>query len=127
MRFSHNLVSIGSMFSWVGVHTVSPTGLKLNRAWHVRQLLFALIPPLSMYGVCLYVFQPKYEAAVKHIHNLNESMKIEVNCTNYNSIVCIYTVLGKPQLSTHSLVYYTSSGRFILILSGNLIFHLPSY
>ena len=32
---------------WWSVRDASPSGLKLNRAWHTRQFLFALIPPFS--------------------------------------------------------------------------------
>ena len=32
---------------WWNVRDASPSGLKLNRAWHTRQFLFALIPPFA--------------------------------------------------------------------------------
>ena len=33
------------MVRWWNVSDVSPSGLRLNRAWYIRQFLFALIPP----------------------------------------------------------------------------------
>lgn len=33
------------MVRWWQVNQETPSGLRLNRAWHVRQFLFALIPP----------------------------------------------------------------------------------
>ncbi len=41
---------------WWNVNNVSPSGLRLNRAWHLRQFLVALIPPACAWvmfeGVC---------------------------------------------------------------------------
>jgi hypothetical protein len=31
---------------WWQIHEVSPSGLKLNYVWHIRQFAFALVPPL---------------------------------------------------------------------------------
>lgn len=33
---------------WWNVGKESPSGLKLNRAWHLRQFLFALVPPTML-------------------------------------------------------------------------------
>ena len=32
---------------WWNVRDASPSGLKLNRAWHTRQFFFALLPPFA--------------------------------------------------------------------------------
>ena len=37
------------MVRWWQVRGEAPSGLKLNRAWHVRQLLFALLPPAGAF------------------------------------------------------------------------------
>ena len=35
------------MVRWWNVKSTTPSGITINRAWHLRQFLFALIPPVT--------------------------------------------------------------------------------
>lgn len=80
------------MFSWLGVHSVTPTGLRLSRAWHFSQFSLAMIPPLLAYLYCEFVWKEEYKDAVLHVHNTQESMKNEVRnqvMFKMSSISCV--------------------------------------
>jgi len=68
---------------WWQVRGETPSGLKLNRAWHVRQLLFALVPPTA----CLIMFEAlrRWDDKHKHTKKMEELKKRAVLVQDQNA------------------------------------------
>lgn len=66
------------MVRWWNVHDVSPSGLRFNRAWYIRQFLFALIPPACV----LVLFEAVSRSETRRkLGNLSIKDGIEKNST----------------------------------------------
>jgi len=55
---------------WWNVRNETPSGLKLNRVWHVRQLLFALLPPTA--ALLVFYSLNQWDQKYQHSQALHE-------------------------------------------------------
>ena len=55
---------------WWNVSRISPSGLKLNYVWHLRQLGYALIPPTIAFVVVVFVDDFEKRVTLINITNL---------------------------------------------------------
>jgi hypothetical protein len=61
------------MVRWWNVNTTTPSGIKINRAWHLRQMLFALIAPVTAF--CALEIAKRWEGDYALIRQEKEAEK----------------------------------------------------
>jgi hypothetical protein len=70
------------MFSWITVSDVTPSGLRLSRAWHVKQFLIMTFPIVLTILVTESVFGTKSRQIIQQRRIFYEKMKDKVSSIN---------------------------------------------
>lgn len=66
------------MFSWITIDDVTPSGLKLNRAWHAKQIVSIIFPVFCIIIVSESLFGSKYRKIIQQRRIFYDKMKDKV-------------------------------------------------